>query len=416
MATKIPKHIIYIASSYPPNPIGADQILIQKNVHEFIASGIQVTIIGVRHLEGKENAPAYMRQEGNPRVRWVGFTKDRRFISRLRSWCQYKFRGMEVFDENLECILKELRDEMKKGATGWVVLSQYPSDDAIDLGYIFSKSLKLPWVHIHNDPYPLHLIPPPYQIQAPRGLDILGTQSKILRAFIEPERVIFPCKRLLKFEARILPDIARMAEDRWRVISHMGIRPLKPTESNGIFRVCHVGRLYSTRNPEGFIRAWNRFIAKVGRSVETEFLQIGRIWERPMSMLEVAQGLRVIPTTSYEESLRWMQRASVLLLIEAPIEEGIFLPSKLGDYVGCGKPILSLSPAEGTIADLFSEFGGGIRIDPTDDEKIYHALLMLFENWHGFKSNPDINCRMLQEYFHPDRICELYLNVMKEIF
>ena len=63
---------------------------------------------------------------------------------------------------------------------------------------------------------------------------------------------------------------------------------------------------------------------------------------------------------SYEESIRLVSRSDMALLIEAPCEEGIFLPNKVVEYAQSGKPILAISPRVGTINDLISECGGGI--------------------------------------------------------
>ena len=42
----------------------------------------------------------------------------------------------------------------------------------------------------------------------------------------------------------------------------------------------------------------------------------------------------------------------MLLVIDAPADESLFLPSKLIDYLPARKPILGLTPARGASADL----------------------------------------------------------------
>ena len=47
-----------------------------------------------------------------------------------------------------------------------------------------------------------------------------------------------------------------------------------------------------------------------------------------------------------------MAQAAALLLMEATLDEGIYLPSKFCDYSRSGKPLLLFCPEAGTIADL----------------------------------------------------------------
>jgi hypothetical protein len=41
----------------------------------------------------------------------------------------------------------------------------------------------------------------------------------------------------------------------------------------------------------------------------------------------------------YQESLKLMSEADALLVIDAPADQSVFLPSKLIDYIGAGRPI-----------------------------------------------------------------------------
>lgn len=76
-----------------------------------------------------------------------------------------------------------------------------------------------------------------------------------------------------------------------------------------------------------------------------------------------------------------MRASHVLVLIEAPLAEGIFLPSKVTDYVQAGRPILAVSPRNGTLADLLGANGGGLAADCTDPDAIYSALRALYDSW-----------------------------------
>jgi hypothetical protein len=60
-----------------------------------------------------------------------------------------------------------------------------------------------------------------------------------------------------------------------------------------------------------------------------------------------------------------MAAASVCLLVEGAMPEGIYLPSKLPDYVRASKPVIALSPKIGTVADLTPS--RGVTLAAVDD-------------------------------------------------
>ncbi len=66
-----------------------------------------------------------------------------------------------------------------------------------------------------------------------------------------------------------------------------------------------------------------------------------------------------LPPVSYLESLRLMREADLLLVLDAPFSRNVFLPSKLVDYMGAGKPIFAISPP-GPSADLVARLGGAV--------------------------------------------------------
>lgn len=79
------------------------------------------------------------------------------------------------------------------------------------------------------------------------------------------------------------------------------------------------------------------------------------------------------PSVNYLESLRLMRESDLLLLIDAPIENSPFLPSKLIDYIGANKPIFGITP-QGTSQKLIEEMGFLVA-HPNNPEDIATKLL-----------------------------------------
>ena len=94
--------------------------------------------------------------------------------------------------------------------------------------------------------------------------------------------------------------------------------------------------------------------------------------------LGVMQNVTSVGVVGYRESLQHIAQASVCVLVEADLQQGIFLPSKLCDYIAARKPILALSPEVGTVNDLARE-GGIRRVKPKDSAEVTEVLVELFD-------------------------------------
>jgi hypothetical protein len=102
---------------------------------------------------------------------------------------------------------------------------------------------------------------------------------------------------------------------------------------------------------------------------------------------------------SYEESLDHISEATACLLVEGRFSEGIFLPSKLCSYLVARKPVVAISPATGTVADLAAQ-GGILRFDREDVAGAASALETLFQAYLG---------GTLEKYQPPQALCDSFL-------
>jgi hypothetical protein len=82
----------------------------------------------------------------------------------------------------------------------------------------------------------------------------------------------------------------------------------------------------------------------------------------------------------YIESLRVMQGADVLVVIDADVPDSVFLPSKLIDYVGSGRPILGITPADSATTRVIRR-AGGWAIRPGDVPGIERTIIEVVENY-----------------------------------
>ena len=118
--------------------------------------------------------------------------------------------------------------------------------------------------------------------------------------------------------------------------------------------------------------------------------------------------------TDYEASLKYIQSATACLLVEAEMAEGIFLPSKLVDYISARKPILALSPRVGVVADLVP--GGGItRVDAGDARGIRDAIRGLYVDFRNGILDQRSPAGLQVDQFRPELVAKRFLDLLREL-
>lgn len=124
-------------------------------------------------------------------------------------------------------------------------------------------------------------------------------------------------------------------------------------------RIVHTGNFYAQRSPKNFLLAIRHlFQEKFIDPSQLEIVFYGHVTPAVKKDLAEADLLGLAfwrSAVPYLESLRILSSAHLLLNIDAPFDESPFLPSKLIDYLGAGRPILAITPEKGAAADLISE-------------------------------------------------------------
>lgn len=164
-----------------------------------------------------------------------------------------------------------------------------------------------------------------------------------------------------------------------RVLPHAYDASLYPTAGgkNDQVTVRYLGNLFAGRGPEPLFEA---LAILQNRSPELlHRLRFEFIGEAPMNLRGhpllsqlPPQCVKFHPKVGYLQSLALAKSADLLLNIDAPAAISVFLPSKLIDYVGAGRPIFGITPA-GTAARLILSLGGWVA-EPTQPEQIADQL------------------------------------------
>ena len=287
-------------------------------------------------------------------------------------------------------------------------------------GYWCARGLHVPWIANLNDPWDFH--------QFPVGVskEDLTTDSALSdfwmrKTLRSADLVTYPSERLRDYQTN-LSTISHYSQ----IIPHVGNAPaLQESRVNGNasnFRLVHAGKLGSNeltgRSTAALLDGLSSFLNDcVEARNQVRLTLVGA--EDPATQARVRQlGLEGIVESvgliNYQDSLKYIQSATACLLVEGEMSEGIFLPSKLVDYISARKPILALSPRVGVVADLAS--GGGItRVDAGDARGIRDAIRALYEDFHSgtlaLRSPSDAQV----DQFRPDLVAKQFLGALRQL-
>lgn len=156
--------------------------------------------------------------------------------------------------------------------------------------------------------------------------------------------------------------------------------------ANDVFTITYTGSMYGRRNPQTFLQALDMLMqqGKLNPSmIRLRF--IGRFGDDVAAMFSsspFASSIENIPYVPHVESLKWLMKSDVsLLIVDESKESDKIVPGKVYEYLGIGKPILALSPQGSAISELINDTQSGVSIPQQDVEGISKALLEYFERW-----------------------------------
>jgi hypothetical protein len=247
-------------------------------------------------------------------------------------------------------------------------------------GYWVASALGLPWVANFNDPWDFR----PF-ISNPANSKSWNVSSNLnwwmRRTIAGADLVTFPCQRLGDYCLRGMPHRSEA-----RVVHHIGAASGHASANGSDFVIVHAGKLgmseLTARPANSLLEGLARFLQECPDAKErTRLLLVGPEDAATMALMNtlgLAPFVKWGGVVSYERSLEHIAEASVCVLVEGDYPEGIFLPSKLCDYVVARKPVLALSPEAGTLNDL-AEAGGIERVSPQDSARVSAVLKRYYQ-------------------------------------
>ena len=232
------------------------------------------------------------------------------------------------------------------------------------VGLKLKRLYGVPWVAHFSDPW----VDNPFDRR-----DALARRVNLAlerRVMERADLLVFTSEETIELVMAKYPEAWRA---KARVLPHSYDRALYPPDagrdSRGETVVRYTGEFYGRRTPRPLVETLRTILADAPRLLAgVRFELIGSVsaGARAESGLESLPGGLVVtrPPVSYSESLSLAAGADGLLIVDAPAERSVFLPSKLVDYVGAARPVLGLTPP-GASEQLIKRLGGWAA-DPSD--------------------------------------------------
>lgn len=403
--------ILMFAPGFAPYA-ASENIVNSKLAWVFLSEGIDLQIIS------RKDSAYYGSEWQEPWMNLKGLTHEvtfefgnalDRFMGRLIDTIKmhYPIAGLRWASRAFDLAMK--LHEQKPFS---IVLSRSTPDIAHLPAMRFSCKTNLPWMANWNDPTKM-----PYPYGEGTNEDIGFFNERFLKAVSRKANLhTFPCERLRRYICSYLPiDIGKT-----KIIPHVSITAREyhaTTKKENQFTICHAGYLGGHRNPTSFFEGLKLMIDKKG-IINLRFINIG---PDDKNLFQLAQKydlesfIELKGPMNYLDTLDLLSASDVLVIIEAPCAEGIFLPSKFVDYVEIGKPILCISPHMGTLQDIIGAKGGGLVADCTSSDDITSALIKLYNSWEEHTLYQQYNSSHLRDLFKPGLVINQYKDIFQSI-
>ena len=253
------------------------------------------------------------------------------------------------------------------------------------LAALILKSLSgLPWIPCFSDPWTTDPNLPYRNKILPEKLikrhDEYLEQKVISRA----DKVIFTTERL---KEEYVQRYKYIPKDKFIVIPNsydpeQFYEVTNIDDQNKSFTIAYAGTFADARSPEPLFKALKLLREEGDIYTRMNVKLIGRLGNFGHLIQEYGLNtvVQVMGRVSHKDASCCLRSSDVLLLIDSPIQT-MCLPSKLIEYIFIGKPILAITPEEGSSADVIRATKTGIVISPHDIEGIKNAIKHLYTNY-----------------------------------
>ena len=384
------RHALFVAFHFPPEASSSGVLRTAKYVRYLPELGYRVSIVTTDPSAYEVRDPGLEAQipAGTRIVR-----TDYRNTKRHRSW-----RGIYP-------ALLALPDIW----IGWMPFAVRAGrtlmhDDPVDLVYSTSPhatahliagrlahGARVPWVADFRDPW----FEDPPEPGAPNGPVFRHVNRWLERRTIRDARAVVTSTTELRdlLRSRYPEEPAgkiRAILNGYDEADFEGV-DLAPAARGPRMRIVHAGSINAEfRDPRPLFAGFARLIRSgsiAASELEIRFIGAGPYGDAPEVRAAIdAAGLHdavtFVPRVPYEQSLRELAAADVLLLLQASDDTVSLVPAKLYEYLRAQKPSLALV-REGAVTEVLAQTGGGFAANPARSGDLDTALACIAKAWRA---------------------------------
>ena len=379
--------ILLVSSTFPPCQ-NAESILVARTSHELARLNHGVDILTTREEDSLgPKDPSILPSGTFPCTIYRTGSLERLLFGTkgIRRFARYLIQSFGIPEPQAFWVFSSIlrgRSVIRRSGTD-IIYSRASYHTSNIVGLALKKLTGLPWLAHFSDPWVdnKYLQLSPMQRRTCRLLEYHVVRDADAIVFVNPQmRDLIMAKYPRAWSARthIIPHGFDTS-----LIARYGIRK----REQPILRIVHVGTFYGPRTPAPLLHALALLQTRTSYSKD---LRIDLVGENALTFTPLVRELNlqdvvdIRDRVQYHEGLQAMADADVLLLIDAPAEGGgIFLPSKLIDYLMYEKPILGITPTSGPAATILRRLEYPV-VDPRDIEGICSVIdqLILLHKSH----------------------------------
>ncbi len=235
-----------------------------------------------------------------------------------------------------------------------------------EIGVTLKREFEIPLITHFSDPWVDNPLVGPQSNAARAGLR--KRESAVLQA---ADSIIFTSQETIDL---VMPNYPAHLYERAVVLPHAFDPSLFVSDAEAERKAIRcLGSFYGERQPNALFRALTTLRRERPEVLgDYRFELIGNFHRTDFDAEAESYGVVSRPPVPYLESLRLMSSAAGLFLVDAPYEKSVFLPSKLIEYIGAGRPVFGITPS-GTADRLIRRYGG-LTANPADPDAVASML------------------------------------------
>ncbi len=302
--------------------------------------------------------------ENNPE----GRLKSRNPLGRLGHLAYWVYKQFICFpDEAVPWLLEYPRIErIAREERPEVILSSSLPNTSHLIASLLSRRLAIPWVADFRDLWSQNHV-------LPRNVLLRWIEVILEKKTVEPAAGLITVSEPLKCQLEQLHGKPTYVIPNGFDPEDFPNEP-PPSDPSRPLRIVYTGSVYPVHRDPRPLFAALQMMLKEGKirsgDVQIDFYgrRLNVVWSLLESYPDVRPMVRLKGEVPYEEALKAQVSADVLLLLEwtDPKAKGVYT-GKVFEYLGAKRPILSVGPAEGVIAELLRETKAGVHVQRAEE-------------------------------------------------